>query len=109
VQEEKLQSHALAVGEQLLSGLRELQQHHAIFGDVRGSGFFLGVELIKDSEPATSEAHRIVNAMRDNGILIGTDGPFHNVLKIRPPMPFSMTDADRFLATLRKIVATGLG
>ena len=109
VQEEKLQSHALAVGEQLLSGLRELQQHHAIFGDVRGSGFFLGVELIKDSEPATSEAHRIVNAMRDNGILIGTDGPSHNVLKIRPPMPFSMTDADRFLTTLRKIVATGLG
>ncbi|HEX3186941.1 MAG TPA: aminotransferase class III-fold pyridoxal phosphate-dependent enzyme [Pyrinomonadaceae bacterium] len=109
VQEEKLQSHALAVGEQLLSGLRELQQHHAIFGDVRGSGFFLGVELIKDSEPATSEAHRIVNAMRDNGILIGTDGPSHNVLKIRPPMPFSMTDADRFLTTLRKVVASGLG
>jgi 4-aminobutyrate aminotransferase-like enzyme len=105
VQEEKLQTHALAVGEQLLNGLRELQQRHAIFRDVRGSGFFLGVELIKDDKPATNEAHRIVNAMRDNGILIGTDGPFHNVLKIRPPMPFSMIDADHFLTTLQKYVS----
>jgi 4-aminobutyrate aminotransferase-like enzyme len=104
VQEEKLQAHALVVGEQLLNGLRELQKRHDLIGDVRGSGFFLGVELIKDGEPATNEAHRIVNAMRDNGILIGTDGPFHNVLKIRPPMPFSTTDAEHFLITLQKVL-----
>ena len=105
VQEEKLQAHALAVGQQLLNGLRELQQHHANFADVRGSGFFLGVELMTNDNPATKEAHRVVNAMRDNGILIGTDGPFHNVLKIRPPMPFSMSDTDHFLTTLRKILS----
>jgi 4-aminobutyrate aminotransferase-like enzyme len=104
VHEEKLQDHALAVGDQLLNGLRELQQHHEILGDVRGSGFFLGVELIKDDKPATKEAHRIVNALRDKGILIGTDGPFHNVLKIRPPMPFTMSDADHLLTTLRKVL-----
>jgi 4-aminobutyrate aminotransferase-like enzyme len=102
VQEEKLQAHALAVGDQLLNGLRDLQHHHAIVGDVRGSGFFLGVELIRDAAPATKEAHRIVSAMRDNGILIGTDGPSHNVLKIRPPVPFSTTDADHLITTLRK-------
>jgi len=101
VEEEKLQAHALAVGVQLLKGLRELQQHHEIIGDVRGSGLFLGVELIRDNEPATKEAHRIVNALRDNGILIGTDGPFHNVLKIRPPMPFSTDDAAKLLGALQ--------
>ncbi len=106
VQEENLQEHARTVGEQLLSDLRDLQKQHAVIADVRGSGLFIGVELINNEEPATKEAHRIVNAMRDSGILIGTDGPFHNVLKIRPPMPFSTTDADHFLATLQKLLVS---
>jgi 4-aminobutyrate aminotransferase-like enzyme len=104
VQEEKLQAHALAIGEQLLDGLKELQKNHDIIGDVRGSGLFLGVELIKNDEPATKEAKSIVNAMRDDGILIGVDGPFHNVLKIRPPMPFSTTDAVTLLSVLEKVL-----
>ena len=104
VQEEKLQAHALAVGEQLLSGLKALQKRYEIVVDVRGSGLFLGVELMTNNEPATQEAHRIVNAMRDHAILIGTDGPSHNVLKIRPPMPFSAADADRFISTLQKML-----
>jgi 4-aminobutyrate aminotransferase-like enzyme len=98
VQEEKLQQHALRVGERLLEGLRTLR--HSLISDVRGSGLFLGVELVRDLEPATQEANRIVNQMREHGILIGTDGPHHNVLKIRPPMPFSSTDADHLITTL---------
>src|SRR5688572_16290731 len=66
VQEENLQAHALAVGEQLLNGLRELQTHYDLIADVRGSGLFIGAELIKDGAAATKEAHRIVNAMRDD-------------------------------------------
>ena len=100
VQEEKLQSHAFEVGERLLEGLRDLQRQHEIIRDVRGSGLFLGVELIQNGMPATLEAKRIVNRMREEGILLGTDGPSHNVLKIRPPMPFSLDDADELLATL---------
>ena len=100
VQEEKLQLHALKVGERLLSGLRELQRRHEIIADVRGSGLFLGVELVHDGTPATEEAKRIVNRMREEGILFGTDGTSHNVLKIRPPMPFSNADADQLLSTL---------
>ena len=100
VQEENLQQHALRIGERLLEGLRTLQQRHPLIGDVRGSGFHLGVELVRDQEPATREANRIVNRMREHGILLGTDGPHHNVLKIRPPMPFSATDADHLLTTL---------
>lgn len=101
VQEEGLQQHALRTGERLLQGLRELQQRHPLIVDVRGSGLHLGVELLRDSrEPAKAEANRIVNHMRDRGILIGTDGPHHNVLKIRPPMPFAGTDADQLITTL---------
>ena len=100
VQEEKLQAHALVVGDRLLSGLRELQQRHEIIADVRGSGLFIGVELVRDREPAAVEAARVVNQMRERGILIGTDGPHHNVLKIRPPMPFSEANADELIAAL---------
>jgi 4-aminobutyrate aminotransferase-like enzyme len=99
VQEESLQDHALRVGEQLLHGLRELQQQHDLIRDIRGSGFFLGVELRRKED-----ADRIVNALRDEAVLIGTDGPLHNVLKIRPPMPFSTNDADHFLTTLGKLL-----
>jgi len=104
VQEEKLQQHALRIGGRLLEGLRELQQRFALIGDVRGSGLFLGVELVRDRQPATHEAARIVNRMRENGVLIGTDGPHHNVLKIRPPMPFSDANADQLLSALEDVL-----
>jgi 4-aminobutyrate aminotransferase-like enzyme len=105
VQEEKLQAHALQIGEYLLKGLSDLQQRYEIVADVRGSGLFLGVELIKNGKPATIEAKRVVNRMRENGILLGADGPFQNVLKIRPPMPFSDDDADQLLSTLSLCVS----
>lgn len=104
VQEENLQQHALRVGERLLEGLRTLQQRHSLIADVRGSGLFLGVELVRDLEPATLDANRIVNRLRDHGILIGTDGPNHNVLKIRPPMPFDDTNADLLITTLSNVL-----
>ena len=100
VQEEKLQAHALNVGNKLLDGLRGLQERYEIIKDVRGSGLFIGVELVTNGEPASSAADNIVNRMRDEGILLGTDGPHHNVLKIRPPMPFSEKDAEVLIAVL---------
>jgi 4-aminobutyrate aminotransferase-like enzyme/Ser/Thr protein kinase RdoA (MazF antagonist) len=106
--EEGLQSHALRVGERLLGGLRQLSGRHAIIGDVRGSGLFFGVELARDRktlEPAAEEASYISNRFRERGILLGTDGPFHNVIKIRPPMPFSETDADLLIAAMDEILA----
>jgi len=102
VQEENLQAHALDVGRHLLEGLRALQQQHdELIHDVRGSGLFLGVELTINDQPATLAAENIVNRMREAGVLLGTDGPHHNVLKIRPPMPFSHDDADFLLGVLR--------
>ena len=101
--EEGLQAHALKVGDHLLSGLRELQAVHDSIGDVRGSGLFIGVELVRDRgslEPATEAASDVVLRMRELGVLVGTDGPHHNVIKIRGPMPLADHDADCLVATL---------
>lgn len=107
VQENNLQAHALNVGNHLLDGLKQLQTNHPIIGDVRGSGLFLGLELVLDEQtlaPATEETSYLVNRLREHGILTGTEGPYHNVVKIRPPMPFTQTDADFFIDTLAKIL-----
>jgi 4-aminobutyrate aminotransferase-like enzyme len=100
---EGLQAHALHLGERLLAALRELQARRTLVGDVRGSGLFLGVELVKDQgtlEPAAAEAAAVVLRMRQLGVLVGTDGPHHNVIKIRGPMPLAERDADCLVAAL---------
>ena len=107
MRDEQLQAHALRVGDRLLAGLRPLATRHAVIGDVRGSGLFLGVELVKDRrtlEPAGSEAAYVADRMRERGILLGTDGPHHNVIKIRPPMPFSDADADLLVQALDAVL-----
>jgi 4-aminobutyrate aminotransferase-like enzyme/Ser/Thr protein kinase RdoA (MazF antagonist) len=103
VADEGLQRHAQAVGERLLEGLRDIARRHELVGDVRGSGLFLGAELVRDRQtlvPAAAEASFVVNRMRDRGVLAGTDGLDHSVIKIRPPMPFDAADADRLLAAM---------
>jgi len=110
VSDENLQEHALHVGNLLLEQLAVLQKRHEIIGDVRGSGFFLGIELVRSREtlePATIEADTVVNRLRERGILLGTDGPFHNVIKVRPPMPFNFDDAARLVTTLDEILSEG--
>ncbi len=107
VLEENLQNHALQVGNYLLEGLRRFEADYTSVGDVRGSGLFLGVELVhhpETLEPATAEAAFIANRMRELGVLLGTDGPYHNVIKIRPPMPFSIEDADLLLEAMGQIL-----
>ncbi len=103
VEEECLQEHALRIGGRLRDGLLELATRHPIIGQVRGAGLFLGVELVRDHdtlEPADSEATEIVNRMRGRGILLSTDGPLHNVLKIKPPMVLSEYDVEMVVRTL---------
>jgi len=100
VQEENLQAHALRVGNRLLASLHELNPRHEVIREIRGSGFFLGVEL-------AHEASHVVNQMREHGILMGTEGPLHNVIKIRPPMPFSDSDADQLVEKLDEVLTRG--
>jgi 4-aminobutyrate aminotransferase-like enzyme/Ser/Thr protein kinase RdoA (MazF antagonist) len=107
LRDERLQENARAVGDQLLAGLRRLQQQHEIIGDVRGMGLFIGVELVRSRrtlEPAAEAAAYIAERMRDRGVLAGTEGPRRNLLKIRPPMCFSAGDAERLLAALAEVL-----
>ena len=86
----------------------KIKQNHTIIGDVRGNGLFLGLELIKDHKtlkPATTEADQIVNKMKEKGILLSTDGPDHNVIKIKPPMVFSKDNAFFLVETLDNILS----
>ena len=94
---EGLQANALVTGRHLKARLAALAQRHELIGDVRGEGLFLGVELVRDRrtlEPATSETAELVNLLRDAGVLLSSDGPFDNVLKIKPPMVFGLREAD---------------
>jgi 4-aminobutyrate aminotransferase-like enzyme/Ser/Thr protein kinase RdoA (MazF antagonist) len=107
IEEEGLQSRAQLVGDRLRSGLETLIRQHRIVGDVRGLGLFLGVELVRDRasrEPAGAEASYVAERMKDRGILVSTDGPAHNVLKIKPPLVFEESDADQFVDTLHAIL-----
>jgi 4-aminobutyrate aminotransferase-like enzyme len=103
--DERLPARALTVGEHLLARLRELQGGHELIGDVRGSGLFIGVELVRDRQrltPAGEEAAAVVNRMRELGVLVGTDGPHHNVIKIRGPMPLTLDDAECVVRALAR-------
>jgi 4-aminobutyrate aminotransferase-like enzyme/Ser/Thr protein kinase RdoA (MazF antagonist) len=107
LEDDGLQSRALRVGEYLLRALRDLQQRRPLIGDVRGSGLFLGVELVRDRatlEPATEQAAYVVERLRELGVLAGTDGPFGNVLKVRPPLIFSEVDASLFVGRLDEVL-----
>jgi 4-aminobutyrate aminotransferase-like enzyme len=108
IEEEGLRAHALQVGARLREGLAELADRHELVGDVRGLGLFIGVELVRDRdslEPATEEASDVVNQMRERGILLSTDGPFENVIKIKPPLVFSHEDAGRVIGELDAVLS----
>lgn len=109
IEQEGLQAHAKQVGDVLSQGLNELKQKYALIGDVRGMGLFIGVELVKDRhslEPATAEANTVIEFLKAHRILLSTDGPYDNVLKLKPPMVFSMDNAREFLWRLDQALST---
>jgi 4-aminobutyrate aminotransferase-like enzyme len=107
IENENLQQNALQVGEKMISGFEELKKRRPIIGDVRGAGLFIGIELVSDQkslEPATNEAAGVIERMKDKGILLSTDGPFENVIKIKPPIVINENDADRVVETLDDVL-----
>jgi 4-aminobutyrate aminotransferase-like enzyme len=107
VQQESLQEHALQLGEYLKKGLQDLQEQYSLLGDIRGEGLFLGIEMIKETSglaPATAEADYLINRMREKGVLMSTDGPRHNVIKIKPPMSLTFSQADFMLEQLGAVL-----
>ena len=108
IENEGLQENAKTVGQVLLSGLQALKRKYPLIGDVRGMGLYVGVELVKDRqtlEPATAHADHIINRMKDHGILISTDGPMENVLKMKPPLVWTRANAEQTVDTLDKILS----
>jgi 4-aminobutyrate aminotransferase-like enzyme len=107
VDDEGLQANAKRQGDRLLEGLRALQDKHDCIGDVRGVGLFIGVDLVSDracKSEATALATHVKNRMRDHRILLGSEGPKDNILKIRPPLTIRSDDVDMIVTTLDSIL-----
>lgn len=106
IEEEKLQENCLLVGDYLKLKTGELMVDFDLIGDVRGLGLFVGIELVKDQKlrtPATEEATFVVDRMKNvHKILVSSDGPDENVIKLKPPMVFNKENADQFLEGFRE-------
>jgi len=107
IRDERLQARAHVLGRRFAMGLQDLTPGRPMIGDVRGRGLYLGVELVRDrrtKEPATAEAAAVKEAIKAQGILISTDGPHDNVLKIKPPLVITAHDIDRAVAAIGKAI-----
>jgi 4-aminobutyrate aminotransferase-like enzyme len=103
VEQENLQANAHTIGVYLLDSLNGLASKHLAIGNVRGVGLFLGIELVLDREskaPATALASKVVDLASQRHVLLSTDGPHNNVIKIKPPMTFGRADANRLVMVL---------
>lgn len=106
VKREKLQENALTVGSFLKDELKRLAKLFPIIGDVRGQGLFLGIELVDaNMKPLAAQTDYVANRMKDHGILMSTDGPDYNVLKIKPPIVFTKENAEELIFYLKIIFA----
>ncbi|WP_120632767.1 aspartate aminotransferase family protein [Ruegeria sp. EL01] len=108
IRSEDLVASAERVGRHARARLVALKQKHEVIGDVRGSGLIFGAEMVVDrasKEPASQFTDRVINAMRHRGIIHSKLGRHKNTLKIRPPMPFSINNADLLFDTLDEVLS----
>ncbi|WP_128516023.1 aspartate aminotransferase family protein [Tabrizicola thermarum] len=106
IRDEALQDNAATVGAAFMQGLKSLAQRHESLGETRGAGLFIGQTILTDGQPDPARTARLVNALRENRILISSTGPKGDSLKIRPPLPFNLTHVDQVLTTLDRILKT---
>jgi ethanolamine-phosphate phospho-lyase len=106
IDEERLQENARVVGDYYMSLFKNLQKKYTCIGDVRGSGLFIGIEIVEENSknPDTKLAKKIKNELRNRKILIGTDGPFDNVIKTKPPLCFTKENARMVVFNIEKIL-----
>ena len=109
IENESLMENALQVGNYLRSSLRDMANRHEVIGGVRGVGLFIGVEIVTEADSLQANealATRIVNALRTRRVLLSSAGPQANVLKVRPPLPFSMENAGQFLQCFDEVLSS---
>lgn len=112
IEREQLRDNASQVGHYLRRGLMRLAERHEIIGDIRGAGLYIGVELVRDRAARTAaplETARVVNGLRERQVLISSAGPNANILKVRPPLVFSIDNADLFLDSIDQVLAAVAG
>jgi 4-aminobutyrate aminotransferase-like enzyme len=107
IEEEQLQQNAKATGDHYKSLLEKLAEKHSCIGDVRGSGLFLGIDIVKENtkDPDTELARHIKNELRKKYILISTDGPHNNVLKSKPPIMFTKENAETVVECVDEVLS----
>jgi len=103
IERDDLVTHAAAMGQRALDRMRALS--HPAITEIRGNGLFFGAVLMENGHPATDLAIRIVEEMKDRGVLIGRIGRHMNILKMRPPLPISADQIDLAIATLADVLA----
>ncbi|SBS73037.1 aspartate aminotransferase family protein [uncultured Microbacterium sp.] len=107
IQSTDLISSVKRTGTTIRDGIGALAVGRPLIGDVRGSGLYVGVDIVSDPEtkaPDSAAALGIVNALRERNVLISVAGPGNNVLKIRPPLIFGEVEAQLLLATLGDVL-----
>ncbi len=105
IRDRDLLRSAAATGAHFKDGLMRLKARFPVVGDVRGTGLAFGVELVGDRAtraPAPDETDRLVNLLRDEGLLAGSEGVHGNIVKMRPPLVFTPADADYALAAMER-------
>ena len=103
IERDHILRHVKHTGDALKSELLALSERHEIIGDIRGKGLFVGIDLVSDAKhktPWPEAAHRLVNSMRHQGVLVSVNGTHDNVIKIRPPLVFSSEDATHLVTAL---------
>lgn len=106
LKQEQLQENAFSVGNYLKQSLEEITKLRDNFAGVRGSGFYLGVDIIDaDGQPSATMANGIVNLLRHQGVLVGLTGSKGNTLKIRPPLCFDKSNVDYLIERLLTITS----
>jgi 4-aminobutyrate aminotransferase-like enzyme len=106
IRDEALQQNAETVGATFAQGLSALAQRHESLGETRAAGLFIGQTILTDGQPDPARTAHLVNALREQHILISSTGPKGDSLKIRPPLPFSLANVDQVLTTLDRILRT---
>ncbi len=106
IHEEKLAENAAEVGSYIIGCFEALRKDFPCFGEIRGQGLSLGVEINREDSPDPDPvlAGRLVKGLREKNILVGTDGPFDNVFKLKPPLCFTRKDADRLILSIREVL-----
>jgi 4-aminobutyrate aminotransferase len=108
IEEQNLMTNCTEAGGYLRSGLEGLKDKHPLIGDVRGMGLLQAIELVEDRKtksPAVAQTAMLMEAARENRILIGKGGMYGNVIRLSPPMNITRADVDQFIGLLDKSLA----